>query len=218
MKIMSLISLVLTMSIQVFAEPNCVETLQEAVREKSYGEQQIIIDGLKAKQMACLFEHASSDLIPLDFWVDEAHMTHKRVQKFHGKNSLPVMSQFEKHFLAVTLFDGTHLVGYNTSTVGRWIHSPGFFYVNTSGVTPALSSQTVFDYTIDFNTVIPPDQLLSWQGIEVTTVKNNRENILFGGLRDEIRMITENIVIGRAHKLSKDKYKHQAYFVLLRQP
>ncbi len=79
---------------------DCLDQFRSAVHGRSLAEKNAITMGLGAKTIQCLFDHAGSEVVEPDFFLDPVHRDALAIQAFAGKNSLPVGKYFEKHFFS----------------------------------------------------------------------------------------------------------------------
>lgn len=121
-----------------------------------------------------------------------------------GKNSLPVMSHFEKRFCRPP--EGTEesvLYGYNEAKI-RPIVGPGYFVVRE---TPGkIRGSVVVDY---YKT--PPAKPASWP--KIATKDCGLSALVYGFMNDYLRRVSSHVTIGRAfkhHKMTNN------YFLLCR--
>ena len=122
-----------------------------------------------------------------------------------GKNSLPAFSMFQKRFCKPRDPEaaGQKLYGYNHQ-VTEWLApviGPGYFVTKLS--------ETAGEVVIDYKE-LPSEKAPSWPEIESNS---GRGALVYGGMVDHMRGITNYISIGRAEKGGKWM---DAYFVLVR--
>jgi hypothetical protein len=124
-----------------------------------------------------------------------------------GKNSLPAFSNFQKRFArpsAGSEHEGK-LWGYNHQ-VTEWLApviGPGYF------VTRLANDVEGVDIDIDYK-LLPAEKCADWPEIEDN---DGRGKLVYGGMVDHMRGISEHVAIGRAEKGGK---LMEAYFVLVR--
>jgi hypothetical protein len=124
---------------------------------------------------------------------------------FHGKNSLPMFSHFQKRFCRPSE-GGDELWGYNHQPV-RWLApltGPGYFVAYDS---PDGPGGVAVDYTR-----IPADRPTEWPELHDNTYRLSR--FIYNGMIDYLRCISEHLLIGRATRDGKDMPN---YFLLCRE-
>jgi hypothetical protein len=118
---------------------------------------------------------------------------------FHGKNSLPAFTLFQKRFCR-TPRRADELWGYNHQTLG-WLTGPGYFVVHEDRARGAA---------IDYREV-PPDHPPSWPAVKPNDVGFSR--FVYRDMVDYMRRVAKDVFIGRAHRGGKELGN---YFVLSR--
>jgi hypothetical protein len=122
---------------------------------------------------------------------------------WHGKNSLPMFTLFQKRFCRPAGARGQgELWGYNHQSLG-WFTGPGYFVCHQDGPVPAA---------IDYR-VVPPEAPPGWP-----TVKRNDQGMsrfVYNGMVDYLRRVSTHVLIGRAHRGGKELPN---YFLLCREP
>ena len=128
-----------------------------------------------------------------------------------GKNSLPAFSHFQKRFAKPSLAEqaraegAARLWGYNHQVV-EWLApviGPGYF------VTRLAEAVDGVDIDIDYK-ILPTEKCESWPAIEDN---GGRGALVYGGMVDHMRGISNHVSIGRAEKGGK---LMDAWFVLVR--
>jgi len=119
---------------------------------------------------------------------------------YHGMNSLPIFNFFKKPIFKTG--DPNLLIGYNKQPM-MWLTGPGYFAVMKK---PETENEITFDYTVSVTSVISgwPKPVDNKKGIS---------KFVYGGLRDEIRTVSNNIYISKAVKQNKSP----TYFILCRE-
>jgi len=137
---------------------------------------------------------ALADLVPRDF-------PPLREVIFHGKNSLPAFTFFQKRFCRPDRQGGDALWGYNHQNLA-WLTGPGYFVVHEE---PARGA------AIDYREV-PPRGCASWPAIK----PNDRgfSRFVYKDMVDYLRRVSTHVLIGRATRHGKDL---DNYFVLCRE-
>ncbi|MFN8543684.1 MAG: hypothetical protein U0807_05700 [Candidatus Binatia bacterium] len=120
---------------------------------------------------------------------------------WHGKNSLPAFTRFQKRFCRPARGDGT-LWGYNEQRLVRVV-GPGYFVVHEDATRGAA---------IDYREV-PPQGAPGWP--PVTPNDAGLSYFVYRDMVDYLRRVSAHVLIGRATKHGKDL---ENYFVLCREP
>ena len=111
---------------------------------------------------------------------------------WHGKNSLPVFTHFQKRFCRPKGERGAQeLWGYNHQTMA-WVTGPGYFVCHQDGPIPAA---------IDYR-VVPPEAPPGWPD-----VKRNDQGLsrfVYANMVDYLRRVSKHVLIGRAYKGGKE--------------
>ncbi|MDG2306221.1 MAG: hypothetical protein P8R42_16530 [Candidatus Binatia bacterium] len=124
---------------------------------------------------------------------------------FHGKNSLPMFTNFQKRFCRAN--EGSdELWGYNYQPV-QWLApltGPGYFVAYDS---PEGPGGVAVDYTR-----VPTAKPEEWPDIHDNTYRLSR--FIYNGMIDYLRRVSDHLLIGRATKAGKDLPN---YFLLCRE-
>ena len=118
---------------------------------------------------------------------------------FHGKNSLPAFTLFQKRFCRPPR-GADELWGYNHQTLA-WLTGPGYFVVHEDRARGAA---------IDYREV-PPEHPPTWP--EVKPNDRGLSRFVYNGMVDYMRRVARDVFIGRAHRGGKELGN---YFVLSR--
>ncbi len=120
-----------------------------------------------------------------------------------GKNTMPILSAFEKRFCRAERRDDL-LYGYNEGPT-RNIIGPGYFVV------PAAEARS--EVGVDYREVPPPGARLplAWPPVKANEVGLQR--LVFAGMVDHLRRISRHVTIGRATRSGKETNN---YFLLCR--
>lgn len=124
---------------------------------------------------------------------------------FHGKNSLPAFTHFEKRFCrAATGAD--ELWGYNHQPTPALppLIGPGYFVAFDSDGGPG---GVAIDYTR-----IPPDKPEGWPAIHDNSFRLSR--FVYRGMIDYLRRVSEHLLVGRATRGGRELPN---YFLLCRE-
>jgi len=120
---------------------------------------------------------------------------------FHGKNSLPAFTLFQKRFCRPPAGRrGDELWGYNHQSLA-WLTGPGYFVVHEEGARGAA---------IDYREV-PPTKPPTWPEVR----RNDRgfSYFVYRGMVDYLRRVARDVFIGSAHRGGRELGN---YFVLCR--
>ncbi len=114
------------------------------------------------------------------------------------RNSVAILPNSQKRFYRTTTGE---VFGYNhSSAFERFFAGPGYFVVEPE------NNQLVFDYT-----KLPSAKPEGWPPLRPN--KGLIPGLVFGGLRDEMRIVSTNTVLGAAFK---GKKPINVYFILTR--
>ncbi len=141
---------------------------------------------------------STEDMVPRDYPV-------LRPVIFHGKNSLPAFTEFQKICFRPEEPDAADTAwGYNETSI-RQLIGPGYFVLHD---TPDASlGGTAFDYTR-----LPAKGLPAWP-----EVKSNMAGItrfIYGNMLDYMRRVASDVFIGSAVRGGKEM---GSYFVVVRE-
>ncbi|MCW5892949.1 MAG: hypothetical protein KIT14_20740 [bacterium] len=139
----------------------------------------------------------TADLVPPDYGS-------LREVVFHGKNSLPVFTEFQKRFCrpSVGRGDGEDVLwGYNHQQLG-WLIGPGYFVVHAEGQAPAA---------IDYRCV-PPEHPAAWPAVRPN--EQGLSRLVYMNMVDYLRRVSHDVLIGSAWKKGKPL---DSYFLLCRE-
>ena len=170
------------------------------------------VTSLGARHMAVLWNLAAvGDATPDDI-VPEGKPPLEMVRHF-GKNSLPVMTRFEKRFCrppgegAGSDNPDREIVlwGYNESPA-RPLVGPGYFVCRNTLDDPR--GKFVIDYYD-----VPPESPQGWPPIKTNDRGIGR--LVYGFMHDFLRKVSASVTIGRAYKNGRET---DYYFVLCREP
>jgi hypothetical protein len=136
------------------------------------------------------------ELVPLD-------QPPMREVIWHGKNSLPMFTLFQKRFCRPAGARGhDELWGYNHQAMS-WLTGPGYFVCHQDGPVKAA---------IDYR-VVPPEAPASWPAIKRNDTGGSY--FVYRDMVDYLRRVSAHVLIGRAHKHGKELPN---YFILCREP
>lgn len=171
--------------------------------EASPTERVQITESIDAKTQARLWDACEGRSVTIDEMVP-ADLGALRPVIFHGKNSLPMFTRFQKRFCRSD--DGKELWGYNYQPVG-WLApltGPGYFVAYDS---PTGPGGVAVDYTR-----IPTAKPREWPDLHDNTYRLSR--FIYNGMIDYLRRVSPHLLIGRATKGGKDMPN---YFLLCRE-
>jgi hypothetical protein len=165
-----------------------------------------ITEAIDGRTQARLWEAAAgrtvriAEMVPPDF-------APLRPVIFHGKNSLPLFTRFQKRFCRPAAGnDANELWGYNYQPT-RWLApltGPGYFVAYDSPDGPG-------GVAIDYRR-IPPAKPADWPEIHDNAYRLSR--FIYNGTVDYLRRVSEHLLIGRATRDGKDMPN---YFLLCRE-
>ena len=122
---------------------------------------------------------------------------------FHGKNSLPAFTEFQKICFRPEE-DGDVAWGYNETKIRNWI-GPGYYVLHD---TPdAHLGGAAFDYT-----QIPSSTLPAWP--PVRTNDGGISRFIYGNMLDYMRRVASEVFIGSAVRGGKEM---NSYFIVVRE-
>ena len=122
---------------------------------------------------------------------------------WHGKNSLPVFTLFQKRFCRPRGDRSSQeLWGYNHQTMA-WVTGPGYFVCHQVGTSPAA---------IDYR-VVPPEAPPGWPDVKRNDQGLSR--LVYANMVDYLRRVSKHVLIGRAYKDGKEMPN---WFLLCREP
>jgi hypothetical protein len=166
-----------------------------AITEAIDGDGQARLWDASAGQHVSIEEMVPRDLGPL------------RPVIFHGKNSLPLFTRFQKRFCRPAVgVERDELWGYNYQPTA-WLApltGPGYFVAYDS---PGSFGDVAVDYTR-----IPTGRPADWPEIHDNTYRLSR--FIYNGMIDYLRRVSPHLLIGRATKAGKEMPN---YFLLCRQ-
>ena len=152
---------------------------------------------LNGKQMARLYEVAAGgEALTLDDLVPPS-LPEGEAVKFAGKNSLPMHTEFEKHFARL---DGA-IVGMNVQSLS-FFSGPGYYTCRAA----EKPGELLFDYT-----QIPARAPTGWPPPRSNA--RGLSNFIYKNLHDYNRRVSRDVVIGFATRLGKPI---DSYYVLAR--
>jgi hypothetical protein len=152
------------------------------------------------KRQAAIFEACQGRTLDLDYLVPPS--VGPLVEVIHqGKNSLGAFSIFQKRFTRLPEGAGEEaaVAGCNYQTFMR-LTGPGYF------VCRAQDGEIAIDYT-----KLPKHKPASWP--EIRDNEGGLGRVVYGGMVDYLRRVSNNVSIGRAWKHGKQM---DAWFVLVR--
>lgn len=121
---------------------------------------------------------------------------------FHGKNSLPVFTHFQKRFCRPPKErQRDELWGYNHTNIG-WLVGPGYFVCHDDPVGAAI------DYR-----AVPPEGVPGWPPVQPNA--RGISHLVYKNMIDYLRRVSRHAFIGSATKNGKPL---DSYFVLCREP
>ena len=182
-----------------------VEDVGARLDSLSHRERVVAVRTMNAGTQALLWEMAEETTVTLEDVVPKDVPPLTPVIHF-GKNSLPVLSSFEKRFCRPSTGCNENLLyGYNEG-VTRPLVGPGYFVVRETPL--STKGKVVVDY---YGT--PGEKPVSWPEIESTD--RGVPALVYGFMHDYLRKVSSHVTIGRAYKFHKVTNN---YFLLCREP
>jgi hypothetical protein len=178
--------------------------LGQVLDEMSHAQRVLNLERFSPKIQRRVFEAAQGRPVRLEDIVPDGKGPLEEVIH-QGINTLPSFRSFQKRFCLPT---GAHanparaeVWGYNHQTMSTFT-GPGYFvgYEDTS------NGEFCIDYTM-----LPPERPGAWP--RVVSNKRKLGLVVYAGMVDRLRKVSEHVTIGRAYKLGVPM---NAYFVLVR--
>jgi hypothetical protein len=124
---------------------------------------------------------------------------------FHGKNSLPAFTEFEKICCRPRAREGEHVLwGYNETPI-KVLVGPGYYVVHNTR--EDRLGGMAFDYR-----QLPPERLAHWPEIRPNSAGLSR--FVYNRTVDYMRRVADRVFIGSA---TRDGREMDSYFVLVRE-
>jgi hypothetical protein len=117
---------------------------------------------------------------------------------YEGRNTVPLFSYFQKRFFRTATGEVT---GYNHNTGLSALPGPGYFMV-----TSTEDGELCLDYT-----KVPPAAPPGWPKVRLN--RGLLAGLVYGGMQDYLRVVSETTVIGGAFRAGKAR---NFYFLLTR--
>ena len=124
----------------------------------------------------------------------------------HGKNTLPVSKFFQKRFCRAD-DDSGDIWGYNHQSLA-WLTGPGYFVAHAPD---AEAKDVPSSYLIDY-TRKPARKPADWPELASNDAGVGR--LVYGGMKDYMRKISEHVSIGRAYRHDRPM---DSWFILCRE-
>lgn len=138
------------------------------------------------------------DMVPADY-------ERERPVIFHGKNSLPAFTEFEKICFRPRDEDaGNVLWGYNEGRTRRVV-GPGYYVLHDTK--DAALGACAFDYT-----QIPPRTLTGWPPVKPNSAGVSR--FVYNNMIDYMRRVSRDVFIGEAVRGGREM---GSYFIVVRE-
>lgn len=139
---------------------------------------------------------SASDMVPEDYPA-------LRPVIFHGKNSLPAFTEFQK--ICFRPEAGSKVAwGYNETKIRNWIGAGYYVLHDTEG---AILGGAAFDYT-----QLPSSRLPAWPEIRPNEAGISR--FIYAGMLDYMRRVSSDVFIGSAVRGGKEM---GSYFLVARE-
>jgi hypothetical protein len=181
-----------------------IEEIAEQLNALSHRERVAAVRTMGGPTQALLWEMAegrsvaAEDMVPAD-------VPPLKPIIHYGKNSLPLLTNFEKRFCRPTNGgNGGVLLGYNEGVTRPFV-GPGYFVVRD---TPASTKGSlVIDY---YRT--PSEKPPEWP--KIANKDHGIPALVYGFMHDYLRKVSDHVTVGRAYKHHKITNN---YFLLCRQ-
>ncbi len=183
------------------------EALAETFEAASPAERVEIIESLGGRAtQEKIWEAAAGGKVTIEEMVPKS-LGPLRPVIFHGKNSLPAFTRFQKRFCRPAAgIERDELWGYNYQPT-QWLApltGPGYFVAYDS---PNGLGSVAIDYT-----KIPPAKPAEWPEIVDNSYRLSR--FIYNGTIDYLRRVSQHLLIGRATRAGKPMPN---YFLLCRE-
>lgn len=155
-----------------------LKTLSSALNAAKSEDRVAWLRSLNKKQQVALFDLAAGTQMT----VDEVHGEGGVTTIFHGKNSLPMFTHFQKR---ICNHNGV-VQGYNHQSL-KWLVGPGHFRV----IAHDVPGELLFDYLWAPETV--PDGFPA-----ARSNTGGLSTLVYGKLQDVVRKVSDHVSIGRA--------------------
>ena len=192
------------MDVSVYLEPKVdIEKLAEVLDGLGHDGRVHTMRTWDKKRMAAIFDACGARSITLDHLVPPS--IGANVEVIHDlRNTLPFFANAEKRFARLQ-GDSADVGGYNRQHGIARASEPGYFTVR------AGDGEHENELVIDYGKV-PSSKPLSWPPIEAND-KGFLNGIVWGGMVDYLRRVSQHVSIGRA---TKDGKAIGQYFALVR--
>jgi hypothetical protein len=197
------------------AQQDCIEMLRGTVDRDAFARafesaphdaRVEITHAIDGKGQAKLWKAADGQRVAIEEMVPRS-LGPLRPVIFHGKNSLPMFTHFEKRFCRPAEgIERDELWGYNYQPT-VWLApltGPGYFV--------AVDSDAPFGSVAVDYTRVPPGRPASWPEIHDNSYRLSR--FIYNGMIDYLRRISQHLLIGRATRAGKEMPN---YFLLCRE-
>ena len=177
------------------------EQLEAALDAANHRERVAAMYQMSTKMQARLFDQAHGRAVTLRQFVpwDDLY----RPVHHWGKNTIaPGVNRFQKRFSRVGGHPSHELVGYNEDWYSLAI-SPGYYVASMD----EAAGELLVDYTR-----LPEDRPRDWPRIVPNWI--GLGSVIFLGMQDRLRYLSEHMTIGRAYKAGKAL---DNWFVLVRE-
>lgn len=184
-------------------DDRCVERLSTALDRMDPQSRLMTVLSIEPKEQAVLWELMSGRDVDADHFVPSGTEPLQPIIHY-GRNTLPVFKFFQKRFCRADDDSGA-LWGYNAQSLSG-VTGPGYF-VASARDEQEQPARFVIDYT-----KIPPKKPSDWPAL--ASNERGMSRLVFGGMTDFVRGVSEHVCIGRAYKSGKAV---DAWFILCRQ-
>lgn len=191
------------MNVSLFFDPKVdLENLRRVLDSSGHTARVHAIRAMTSRQLAALFDAcADGEPLTLDHFAPSTDPLAEVIH--HGKNSLPLFTNFQKRFCRPDDDGGDVLWGYNHNMKLEEVFiGPGYFVASTTD-----KGEVKIDYG-----QLPPRKSESWPDIVPNSSRFGF--LVWSGMQDFCRKVSEHVTIGRAHRGGKP---YDAWFALCRE-
>ncbi len=181
------------------------EAVAKLLEEASSGERVMLTESIDGRGQAKLWQAAEGNPVCIDELVPRDLAPLVPVI-FHGKNSLPAFTRFQKRFCRPDRGNANEIWGYNYQPVS-WLApltGPGYFVGYDAPDRPGMVA-------VDYRR-IPSGRPADWPELHDNRYRLSR--FIFNGLVDYLRRVSGHLLIGRATRGGRDL---DNYFLLCRE-
>ncbi len=157
---------------------------------------------LHGSEVARLYDVCGGGATPTLEDIVPASLGDDKTVIFHGRNSLPAFSSFQKRFARL----GGEIVGYNHQAMA-FITGPGVFLVKEPHAESDVPGELYFDYT-----AIPAAMPSGFPAFKRND--SGLSTLVYAHMKDYMRVVANGVMVGTAFKKGKAE---NAFFILARE-